>query len=149
MRRIPGVLGTRTGFMGGTLPNPTYHQVCQKMTGHAETVEVVYDTRRLSTRDLLREFFLLHDFTRDRRSGGGQYRSAIFTDPSGDWSGEQEGTARNLMALLQESGLSPSTELHTGGIFYAADCRHQQYCSARGIVPKRLDSARIKEILTN
>lgn len=134
--------------MGGTIPHPTYQQVCEKKTGHAETVEVVYDTRKLATRELVREFFLLHDFTEDRRSEGGQYRSAVFFDLSPGQAKEQERVAREMMFKLKQNGFPPVTELHPHEPFYAADSRHQQFCSARGIAPKKRDSDQIREILT-
>jgi peptide methionine sulfoxide reductase MsrA len=118
------------------------------MTGHAETVEVVYDTRQLSTRRLLSEFFLLHDFTKHRRSEGGQYRSAIFFDPSVNQVERQERTARQLFILLSQNGFPPATELRRCDLFYPAANRHQQFCSARGMQPQKQDSAKIKEILT-
>jgi len=142
------VLGTRTGFMGGNTPHPTYREVCEKTTGHAETVEVVYDVRQLTTRRLLGEFFMLHDFTQDRRSRGGQYRSAIFFDPSQGRLEEQLTVAKNVISLLSQNGFTPLTELNQEGVFYPADSRHQQFCAARGMQPKRRLSARIKEILT-
>lgn len=134
--------------MGGTVPYPTYQQVCEKSTGHAETVGVVYDTRQLSTRRLLSEFFLLHDFTKDRRSEGGQYRSAIFIDPTVSQLLEQEATARELLSLFGQNGLSPATELQRCDRFYPAGSRHQQFCSARGMQPQKRDSVIIREILT-
>jgi len=118
------------------------------MTGHAETVEVIYDTRLMTTRRLLSEFFLLHDFTKDRRSGGGQYRSAVFFDLSPGRSEEQGRVAREIMLKLKRNGFSPTTELHPNEPFYAADSRHQQFCSARGIEPKKRNSDKVREILT-
>lgn len=134
--------------MGGTVPHPTYQQVCEKITGHAETVEVVYDTRRLPTKELIKEFFLLHDFTENRRSGDGQYRSAVFIGSSVSQADEQERTVVEMIALLSQNGFPPTTELRREENFYVADSRHQQYCSVRGIHPKKRDSERIREILT-
>lgn len=139
---------TRTGFMGGTLPYPSYAQVCKKTTGHAETVEVVYDLRQLTTHALLTEFFTLHNFEQDRRPNGGQYRSAIFTSPHQQHGPEQARTALKMMDCLRLSGYVPVTSLGHGTPFYPAGNRHQQYCSARGMVPKKQELAKIREILT-
>lgn len=142
------MISTRTGFAGGKVPNPTYQEVCAGHTGHAEVVEVTYDLRKLSTRDLLAEFFTLHEFVKDRRSGSGQYRSVIFLHPEGFYALEQEKAALQIMATLRANGYPPSTELRWETNFYPADSRHQQYCSSRGILPKKRQSERIREILT-
>ncbi|TXF89921.1 peptide-methionine (S)-S-oxide reductase MsrA [Neolewinella aurantiaca] len=147
-RQLNGVLSTRTGFMGGVLPNPTYEQVCTDKTGHAETVEVVYDIRKLTTRQLLTEFFLLHDFTRDRSGQGGQYRSVIFIPAAGPQAPEQHETAADIISLLNANGYPPATKVQTGCRFYAAANRHQQYCSAKGIHPKKRENEEVSEILT-
>lgn len=134
--------------MGGTVANPTYRQVCTKTTGHAETVEVVYDTRKLTTRALLTEFFTLHNFTVDRSEAGGQYRSAIFLLVGSTHGREQEQTAQALLVRLADAGFVPATQLRWEKDFFPADARHQQYCSARGIVPKKGKKEGIREILT-
>lgn len=139
---------TQTGFAGGDVANPTYQQVCTKTTGHAETVAVTYDPSLLTARALLTEFFTLHDATRDRRTGygKGQYRSAIFYTAS---MGPAELTSvRAVLEDLHREGLTISTEFREITAFYPAASRHQQYCSAKGITPKKRDSARIREILT-
>ncbi|MEL7159404.1 MAG: peptide-methionine (S)-S-oxide reductase MsrA [Bacteroidota bacterium] len=148
LRQLPGVLTTRVGFAGGHAPDPTYQQVCTKTTGHAETVEVIYDSAKLSTRALLTEFFTLHDFTVDRRENGGQYRSAIFLY-SGQPAGlAQEKTALTVLAELRSAGYPPATELRWIDAFYPAASRHQQYCVAHGMQPKKQERADVKKILT-
>jgi peptide methionine sulfoxide reductase MsrA len=134
--------------MGGTVADPTYQQVCTKATGHAETVEVVYDARILSTHALLTEFFTLHDFTVDRSENGGQYRSTIFLSPNGEKALEQEEIALKMLAKLRENGFSPATLLRKESVFYPADNRHQQYCSSKGMVPKKRGAGEIYKILT-
>lgn len=81
----PGVTCTATGYMGGHVENPTYPQVCEKTTGHAETVRVVFDTRETNAATLIATFFEIHDPTQGDRQGndlGPQYRSAIWTTTS-------------------------------------------------------------------
>ena len=130
------------------MANPTYQQVCAGGTGHAEVVEVTYDARKLSTWALLTEFFLLHNFTKDRRSGKGQYRSVIFLHPGVAEAFEQEKVALRMLTTLRANGYPPSTEICWEANFFPAGSRHQQYCSSRGIVPKKRRLKEIKEILT-
>lgn len=134
--------------MGGTVTDPTYQQVCTKATGHAETVEVVYDTRILATHALLVEFFTLHDFTVDRSENSGQYRSAIFVDPDSNCASVQEKTASNILAILRENGFVPATELRRENNFYPAGNRHQKYCLSKGVVPKKRSAEVVYKILT-
>ena len=78
-----GVWLTEVGFAGGTVPNPTYKQVCAGGTGHAEVVRVVYDPSRISTEQILKIFWENHDPTQGYRQGndvGTQYRSAFYPD---------------------------------------------------------------------
>ena len=81
-RQLDGVTGTRVGYAGGKVENPTYKQVCRDNTGHAEVVEVTYDTEKVPYEQLLAVFWAEHDPTQVNRQGpdvGSQYRSAIFT----------------------------------------------------------------------
>ncbi|THH37965.1 peptide-methionine (S)-S-oxide reductase MsrA [Neolewinella litorea] len=142
LRRLPGVIATQVGFAGGRVAEPTYIQVCEQDTGHAEVVAVTYDTRKLSTRALLTEFFTLHNFEFNRGRGTGQYRSAIFSLQDD----EQLATARAMLETLRENGFSPATDVERVTAFYRAEARHQQYCSARGMTPKRRDDYRIREL---
>ena len=84
-RRLDGVAGTRVGYAGGLVDNPSYEQVCYDKTGHAEVVEVTYDDEKVPYEQLLAIFWAEHDPTQLNRQGpdvGEQYRSVIFThDP--------------------------------------------------------------------
>jgi peptide methionine sulfoxide reductase MsrA len=109
---------------------------------------VVYDLRQLSTQQLLIEFFTLHNFSADRSKAGGQYRSAIFFLAGKDQPDVQWTTAEKMLELLKRKGYSPSTQIEAISAFYPAAARHQQYCSARGIIPKRAIKEEILKILT-
>jgi peptide-methionine (S)-S-oxide reductase len=124
IRRKPGIVSTRVGYSGGNVKNATYGN----HDGHAEAIEIVFDPRLTSFRDLLEFFFQIHDpSTRDRQGNdrGTSYRSAIFyTSP------EQERLARDTIADVDASGLWPGkvvTELSPVGDFWEAEPEHQDY----------------------
>src|SRR6266404_7394461 len=101
-RQVPGVIDTAVGYMGGTLKNPSYQDVCTDRTGHAEVVQVQYDPEQVPYEELLRVFWENHDPTTRNRQGpdvGSQYRSAIFFH-----SPEQEAAARKSKDELDRSG---------------------------------------------
>jgi len=128
LRSVPGVLHTEVGFTGGALAYPTYAQVKQGNTGHAEAVRVVFDPARLSYEELLDYFFRLHDPTTRHRQGGdvgAQYRSAIFYHGE-----EQRRAAEAARARAQSSGRWHApivTEIVPVGPFYRAEEYHQDY----------------------
>jgi peptide-methionine (S)-S-oxide reductase len=124
IRRKPGVISTRVGYSGGDVKNATY----RNHGSHAEAIEIVFDPKVISFRDLLEFFFQIHDpSTRDRQGNdrGTSYRSAIFyTSP------EQERVARDTIADVDASGLWPGkvvTELSPVGDFWEAEPEHQDY----------------------
>ena len=133
-RRVPGVLATAVGYMGGKTKNPTYEDVCSDETGHAEVVEVSYDPGRVSYEDLLHVFWTNHDPTTLNRQGpdvGRQYRSAIFYH-----SPEQQAAASSSKEELQTSGRYRKpivTEITPAAEFYRAEEYHQQYLEKRGL----------------
>jgi len=133
-RQVEGVVSTAVGYMGGSLKNPTYKDVCTDTTGHAEAVEVTYDPANVSYEELLKVFWQIHDPTTLNRQGpdvGTQYRSAIFFH-----GGEQEAAARASKEKLEKSGAYKRpivTEIVPAGEFWQAEEYHQQYLEKRGL----------------
>ena len=127
-RHQPGVINTRVGYTGGHVPDVTYKDVKQGDTGHAEAIEVMFDSSQTSYRDILEFFFMVHDSTTKNRQGndiGDSYRSAIFVENS-----EQAKVADELIKELDASGILPSpitTEVTKAGPFYEAEPEHQDY----------------------
>ena len=125
---LEGVQDVVSGYAGGSVPHPTYKQVCNGDTGHAEVVQVTFDPAVLSYRDLLKVFFAIHDPTTLNRQGGDvgtQYRSAIFTH-----SDEQEKAADEVIAELNAEKLWDDpivTEVVPAESFYPAEDYHQEY----------------------
>jgi peptide-methionine (S)-S-oxide reductase len=128
--QTPGVYSTAVGYAGGYTPNPTYEEVCSGATGHAEVVQVVFDPKVVSYRDLLKVFWESHDPTQGMRQGndrGTQYRSAIFTTSDAQFADAEE-TKIAYEKSLQEAGFgSVTTEIAPAGAFYYAEDYHQQY----------------------
>jgi peptide-methionine (S)-S-oxide reductase len=133
-RTMPGVLATAVGYEGGTLPNPSYKDVCTDTTGHAEVVEIDFDPTLISFETLVEAFWNLHDPTQLNRQGpdyGTQYRSAIFTH-----SPEQEATAAASLENLKASGKYARpvvTKIEPATTFWKAEDYHQQYLAKRGL----------------
>jgi len=133
-RQMPGVLGTRVGYIGGSTENPTYKEVCTDRTGHAEAVEVEFDPAKIHYEDLLKVFWENHDPTQFNRQGpdyGKQYRTVIFFH-----SPEQEAAARASKEALDKSGTYKRkivTEIAPASEFWRAEEYHQQYLEKRGM----------------
>jgi peptide-methionine (S)-S-oxide reductase len=124
IRKMSGVISTRVGYSGGDVKNATY----RNHGTHAEAIEIVFDPRLMSYRQLLEFFFQIHDPSTRNRQGndiGMSYRSAIFyTSP------EQERVARDTIADVDASGIWPgkaSTEVAPVGDFWEAEPEHQDY----------------------
>ena len=134
-REIPGVTDTAVGFMGGTTVNPSYHDVCDGGTGHAEVCEVTFDPSVVSYEKLLDAFWGMHDPTSRNRQGldfGTQYRSVIFY-----YNEEQRRAAEASKAALDASGRFKRpvvTEIAPAGQFYRAEDYHQRYLEKQGRV---------------
>jgi len=128
---LQGVSGAESGYIGGTVPNPTYRQVCGGDTGHAEAIRVTFDPDQISYADLLDIFFATHDPTQLNRQGndvGTQYRSAIFPDGP-----EQEAEARAAIVRNQPDWPRPIvTTIEPLGTWYPAEDYHQEYWNGEG-----------------
>jgi peptide-methionine (S)-S-oxide reductase len=130
--QLDGVLETSVGYMGGARPSPSYEQVCTGVTGHAETVEVTFDTSKISYHRLLEEFWTMHDPTSLNKQGGDigtQYRSAIFTSTPAQQS-EALASKDIYQAALRSEGIGEivSEILSADGIVYwPAEEYHQKY----------------------
>lgn len=133
-RKVPGVLSTAVGYTGGALEDPSYEEVCTGKTGHAEAVQVEYDSDQVTYEQLLDVFWNIHDPTTQDRQGpdiGTQYRSAIYYH--NDKQGE---TAKQSKQKLERSGhyWNPVvTEIAPASEFYAAEEYHQKYYEKRGL----------------
>ncbi|MDX6379351.1 MAG: peptide-methionine (S)-S-oxide reductase [Rubrobacteraceae bacterium] len=125
-RKVEGVVDATVGYSGGHTENPTYKDVCSSMTGHAEVVEVEYDSYKVSYEELLDVFWENHDPTTPNRQGpdvGSQYRSVIFFHTP-----EQEAAARASKEKAQARFRNPIvTEIQPISEFYRAEEYHQQY----------------------
>lgn len=124
LRRLPGVVSTRAGYSGGGVKNATYRD----HGTHAEALEIMFDPRQTTFRELLEFFFQIHDPTTLDRQGndrGASYRSAIFYT-----SDEQLRVAQETISDVEASGLWPGkivTELSPAGEFWEAEPEHQDY----------------------
>jgi peptide-methionine (S)-S-oxide reductase len=133
-RNVPGVKDAIVGYLGGTLANPTYRDVCTGRTGHAEVVQVMYDPAEVSYDKLLEVFWANHNPTTLNRQGpdvGTQYRSAIFFHTP-----EQQRAAEASKKHLEASGRFRSpivTEITPASTFYPAEDYHQRYLEKRGL----------------
>lgn len=127
---LPGVWVTAAGNMGGETPNPTYEELCTGQTGHAETVMVVFDPKRVSYQKLLKIFFEAHDPTEGMRQGndvGTQYRSAIYFTSDSQRREAEMARERYDKALGEAGYPATTTEIAAAGPFYFAEAHHQQY----------------------
>jgi peptide-methionine (S)-S-oxide reductase len=134
--QVEGIRNVRSGYMGGTLRNPSYREVCTGKTGHAEVVDLEYQPKVIELRELLEIFFGTHDPTTLNRQGadvGTQYRSAIFY-----YDEEQSRIAKELIHRLQIEKTYPDpivTEIKPATEFYVAENYHQEYFRLHGEEP--------------
>ncbi|MCC6817705.1 MAG: peptide-methionine (S)-S-oxide reductase MsrA [Bacteroidia bacterium] len=127
MNRLDGVSEVLSGYIGGKISNPTYKEVCSGLTGHAEAVQITFDSDIISYDTLLKVFFSMHDPTTLNRQGadiGTQYRSAIFYH-----SEDQKQKAYEMIQSLENDGVFNKivTEISPSSVFYIAEDYHQDY----------------------
>ncbi len=128
-----GVLSAVSGYTGGNVKNPTYQDVCTGRTGHAEAVEVVFDSNQISYRELAKLFLEIHDPTQMNRQGpdiGSQYRSEIFY-----LNEAQKKEAQELLHILGHRGYRIATRVTKASQFYKAEKQHQDYYNTKGSQP--------------
>ena len=133
MKQVAGVLRTTVGYIGGKVAYPTYQEVCTGLTGHAEAIEVVFDSQKVTYERILRLFFEIHD--PEQRDGqgpdlGDQYRSAVFYLTEA-----QKKVAEELQQKLLGKQLAVCTEIVPAGPFYPAEMGHQDYYAKTGKTP--------------
>lgn len=130
---LKGVHSVTSGYMGGHVKNPSYKEVCNGTTGHAEVAQLVFDPAQVSLTEILEVFWQTHDPTTLNRQGadvGTQYRSAIFFHDN-----DQRALAEDLKKKLDSSGAFRApivTEITAASIFYKAEDYHQDYYALNG-----------------
>lgn len=133
---IKGVQKVESGYSGGDVPNPTYEQVCTGKTGHAETVQITFDPKIISYKQILQIFFTMHDPTTPNRQGsdfGTQYRSVIFYKDK-----EQKEIAEEVKKEIEGEKVwdKPTvTEIVPLKTFYKAEEYHQNYFKNNPLQP--------------
>jgi peptide-methionine (S)-S-oxide reductase len=134
--QVEGVEEVRSGYAGGTVPHPTYKEVCSGTTGHAEVVQIRFDADIIGYREILEIFFGIHDPTTLNRQGadvGTQYRSVIFFH-----SDDQRDTARDVIGDLEERGVWDAplvTAVQPLEAFHVAEPEHQEYFRRNPLQP--------------
>lgn len=132
-QNLDGVVSTKVGYMGGHTDNPIYAEVCGKKTGHAETLEIIFDDSKVTYENLAKLFFEIHDPTQKNRQGpdiGDQYRSAIFYIDN-----EQKDIGEKLIKFLKLKGYNVVTEITKANTFWEAEDHHQKYYAKNGHQP--------------
>jgi len=133
LAKLPGIISTTVGYIGGNVVNPTYKEVCTGETGHVEAIAVVFDQKKLSFEKLAREFFEIHDPTQSTGQGpdiGPQYKSKAFYLTQ-----EQRETLTKLIDELKHKGFKVVTSVEPASQFYEAEGYHQGYYEKNGQSP--------------
>lgn len=133
LQQEDGIISTSAGYMGGTLENPSYKDVCSHSTGHAEVVQVVFDPAKISFEKLAKLFFEIHDPTQLDRQGpdrGDQYRSEIFY-----MNEDQKSITLKLIQQLKNKGYNVVTKVSPAMKFWVAENYHQDYYKGNGHEP--------------
>jgi peptide-methionine (S)-S-oxide reductase len=128
LNELKGVLSVQSGYTGGIKPNPTYQEICNGQTGHAEVAQIIFDRKLIGLEEILEVFFTIHDPTTLNRQGndiGTQYRSAIFYSNI-----DHKIISEQIIKRLNADEAFPNkivTEVTELGTFYAAEDYHQNY----------------------
>lgn len=133
LQQRKGVISVTSGYIGGTIENPSYGDVCDGDTGYAEAVEVLYDASQVDYETLTKLFFEIHDPTQVDRQGpdiGEQYRSEIFYT-----SDDQKKIAQKLISILEQKGFRIATKVTKATKFWPAEDYHQDYYVKKGSQP--------------
>lgn len=133
MKKLEGVLTVISGYSGGVTEDPTYNDVTKGDTGHLETVEITYDTGKVSYLELLKYFMEIHDPTQIKRQGpdiGEQYSSAVFYNTE-----EEKEIAIKVINMLKSNNIVPATSIIKFDRFYRAEDYHQNYYDRKGSTP--------------
>lgn len=133
LQQQAGVISVESGYIGGTVPNPTYEQICTGKTGHLEAVKVTYDPSKVDYQTLTKLFLEIHDPTQTNGQGpdiGTQYHSAIFYSTPA-----QQQVADNLLNILETKGYDIATKIIPATTFYPAEAYHQDYYQHKGTQP--------------
>ncbi len=128
-----GVVSAVSGYMGGTMENPSYGDVSSGNTGHLEVVEVTYDGKKVSYEDIAKFFFEIHDPTQANGQGpdiGEQYQSAVFFNNE-----DEKQTAHKLISILKNKGYDVRTKVRPAGKFWEAEEYHQDYYAGKKTKP--------------
>lgn len=132
-QRANGVISTKVGYIGGHTTNPTYQEVCEHKTGHAEAIRVTFDPSVTDFETLARLFFEIHDPTQSNRQGpdiGDQYRSEVFYR-----NGAQKNITEELIRVLEQKGYRVATRVTKASTFWPAEKYHQDYYEKSGGTP--------------
>ncbi len=131
--KAKGVITTDVGYMGGHVQHPTYREVCTGTTGHVETTQVIFDTRKTNFDEMVKLFFETHDFSQENGQGpdiGPQYHSVLF------YENEQQHTiAKKYVGILRQKGLHVATKLAPASQFWRAEEYHQNYYTHKNGTP--------------
>jgi len=133
---LRGVDSVESGYMGGKTANPRYEEVCSGETGHAEVAQLSFDPKKVSFKEILEVFFVIHDPTTLNRQGndvGTQYRSAIFYHSPGQKAAAEQVIANMSAAKIYEDPIV--TEVVPASKFYVAEDYHQEYFSRNPAQP--------------
>ena len=133
MKGLDGVIGASVGYMGGSVVNPTYEEVCTGKTGHLEAAEIVFNPEKIHFKDLAKAFFEIHDPTQANGQGpdiGPQYQSAIFYLTEC-----QRRVSLELVEMLKNKGFKVVTKILPASQYYPAESYHQDHYDKSGKTP--------------